>query len=53
MQKVPISCVRKIKDLEEQADHFAKQINGLLPLWSCTCALRVIQMELSGAGRVV
>jgi hypothetical protein len=32
MQKVPISCARKIKGLEEQAGYFAKQINGLLPL---------------------
>jgi hypothetical protein len=32
MQKVPISCARKIKDLEEQEGYFAKQINGLLPL---------------------
>jgi hypothetical protein len=26
MQKVPISCARKIKDLEEQVGCFAKQI---------------------------
>jgi hypothetical protein len=32
MQKVPISCARKIKGLEGQVGYFAKQINGLLPL---------------------
>jgi len=32
MQKVPISCARKIKDLEEQVGCFAKQINDLLLL---------------------
>ena len=32
MQKVPISCARKIKDLEANVSDFAKQINDLLLL---------------------